>query len=137
MLTFTPLWLGLVGYSLAGLFSLYAATRTPLFARIASVSGSMWYWGFADYLYDNPPLSTPDCVYLSLGDREGLAKDALLATVEPYTDGVYRYLAERGYDVTYERTEGNHFCEPEARMVKGIRHLLNATPKELGTSPTE
>ncbi len=41
-----PLWRGLAGYSLAGLFAVYAMYRTGLFPRIASMSGSLWFPGF-------------------------------------------------------------------------------------------
>ena len=44
-----PCWRGLGGYSLAGLFALYALYRTPLFARIASVSGSLWCPGLMEF----------------------------------------------------------------------------------------
>ncbi len=40
----------IAGYSLAGLFAVYAALSTRLFARVASVSGSMWYPGFSDWV---------------------------------------------------------------------------------------
>ena len=37
------LWRGLAGYSLAGLFTVYALYKTDLFSRAASMSGSLWY----------------------------------------------------------------------------------------------
>lgn len=37
------------GYSLAGLFSLWAAYQTNLFAGIAAASPSVWFPGFLDY----------------------------------------------------------------------------------------
>ena len=43
-------WRGLFGYSLAGLFSLWATTKTDAFTRCASVSGSLWFDGFTAYL---------------------------------------------------------------------------------------
>ena len=39
------LWRGLAGYSLAGLFTVYALYKTDLFSRAASMSGSLWYPG--------------------------------------------------------------------------------------------
>ena len=54
-----PCWRGLGGYSLAGLFALYALYRTPLFARIASVSGSLWYPGLMDFLAAREPAVPP------------------------------------------------------------------------------
>ena len=40
-----PSWRGIAGYSLAGLFALYAIYRTDLFSRIGSISGSFWFLG--------------------------------------------------------------------------------------------
>ena len=40
----------IAGYSLAGLFALYACTKTDRFTGCASVSGSLWFPGFAEYI---------------------------------------------------------------------------------------
>ena len=37
------------GYSLAGLFSLWASCQTSVFSGIAAVSPSVWYPGFTEY----------------------------------------------------------------------------------------
>ena len=37
-----PCWRGIAGYSLAGLFALYAIYQTDLFSRVGSMSGSLW-----------------------------------------------------------------------------------------------
>ena len=41
-----PEYIALAGYSLGGLFAVYALYRTDLFARAASTSGSFWYPDF-------------------------------------------------------------------------------------------
>lgn len=41
-----PTWRGIAGYSLAGLFSLWALWQTDAFDRAASASGSLWFPGF-------------------------------------------------------------------------------------------
>ena len=56
------------GYSLAGLFALWAAYRTDVFKGVAVASPSMWFPGFADYMNENE-IKT-GAVYLSLGDKE-------------------------------------------------------------------
>ena len=58
----------IAGYSLAGLFSLYACTKTDLFDGCVSCSGSLWYPGFLQYLKEHS-LNT-SVVYLSLGEKE-------------------------------------------------------------------
>ena len=39
-----PCWRGIAGYSLAGLFALYAIYQTDLFSRVGSISGSLVSW---------------------------------------------------------------------------------------------
>ena len=43
-----PRWRGVAGYSLAGLFSLYAIYRTDLFSRVGSMSGSLGFPGIKE-----------------------------------------------------------------------------------------
>ena len=50
----SPAWRGIFGYSLAGLFSLWTMTKTDAFQRCASMSGSLWFDGFTDYLSTHP-----------------------------------------------------------------------------------
>ena len=50
-----PSFSALAGYSLAGLFTAWAATQCSLFERIASVSGSLWYPDFVKYVAANRP----------------------------------------------------------------------------------
>ena len=38
-------FIGIAGYSLAGLFALYALYKTDAFTRVASMSGSLWFPG--------------------------------------------------------------------------------------------
>ena len=45
----TPLWKGIAGYSLAGLFAVYAIYQTDVFSRAASMSGSLWFPGIKEY----------------------------------------------------------------------------------------
>lgn len=63
-------WRGLAGYSLAGLFAVYAMYHTGLFSRIASMSGSLWFPGFKEYVSLHEIKGKPEHLYLSLGDKE-------------------------------------------------------------------
>ena len=56
------------GYSLAGLFALWAATQSSAFCGIAAASPSVWFPGWNGYEAAHPVQTS--CVYLSLGDRE-------------------------------------------------------------------
>ena len=75
-----PEFRGIAGYSLAGLFALWAVYQTDLFDRAASISGSLWFDGFLDFMRANTPKAK--LIYLSLGDREKEIKNPRLAAVE-------------------------------------------------------
>ena len=60
------------GYSLAGLFSLWASYQTDRFAGIAAASPSVWFPGFLPYMKEHENQSR--AVYLSLGDKEEKTK---------------------------------------------------------------
>ena len=61
------------GYSLAGLFALWAAYQTDVFKGVAAASPSIWFPGFTDYMRKNSIRA--DSVYLSLGDKEPKARN--------------------------------------------------------------
>ncbi len=65
-----PAWRGIAGYSLAGLFALYAICQTDVFSRVGCMSGSLWFPGFKEYVFSHEPKRWADCIYFSLGDRE-------------------------------------------------------------------
>ena len=60
---------GILGYSLGGLFALWAQRQGEVFRLAGSLSGSLWYPGWLGYMEQHPPRPGA-CVYLSLGDRE-------------------------------------------------------------------
>ena len=72
-----PIILG--GYSLGGLFSLWAATVTARFTAIAAASPSLWIRGWEKYSIDHPTKTS--VVYLSLGDREEHVRNRSIAKV--------------------------------------------------------
>ena len=59
LLPASPAWRGLAGYSLAGLFAIWALYQTDIFSRAASMSGSLWYPGLLDYLSARTPPRRP------------------------------------------------------------------------------
>ncbi|WP_158564652.1 alpha/beta hydrolase-fold protein [Coprococcus sp. OM06-25] len=73
-----PLYI--MGYSLAGLFALWAMYQTDIFAGCATCSGSMWYPGFVEYVNSQPTLANKH-IYISLGGKESRTSDRLMATV--------------------------------------------------------
>ena len=67
------------GYSLGGLFSLYAAVNTNLFGTALSCSSSLWFPDFLDYLKEHPFKAAHPKLYMSVGDQEGTTATNLTA----------------------------------------------------------
>ena len=127
-LTTKPKAVLLAGYSLAGLFALYAAVNSNLFQAVASCSGSLWYPGFSKYIKEQDPAVFPKYIYFSLGDREARTKNEILRTVEENTREISAYLSEHGINTIFELNKGNHFQQGELRTAKGIKWILEAIP---------
>ena len=119
-----PTYYALAGYSLAGLFALYAGYRSSLLSRIASVSGSLWYPDFVSFAKEKKMLRTPEKLYFSLGTEEAKTKHAVLSTIERKTRELVEHYQSSGYCVKFEQNPGNHFCEVEQRIEKGIRWIM-------------
>ena len=119
------LWPAIAGYSLAGLFAAWAAYASDAFAGVASVSGSLWYPGFAAFAQTHAPRDAVRAAYLSLGDREGRTRNELMRAVDQDTRDVVRALVARGVTTTFEATSGGHFTNPARRCARGIRWLLD------------
>ena len=111
----TPLCLG--GYSLAGLFALWAATRTGIFSSVAAASPSVWFPAWLDYVRSCPIRARR--VYLSLGDREERAKNPVMAAVGERIREQYALL-QTDHCVTLEWNPGNHFRDSELRTARAF-----------------
>ena len=119
-----PEYSAIAGYSLAGLFSVYAAWTSGCFRRGVSASGSMWFDDFVDYLKKNPSAQPPERFYFSLGDKEKNTKNQRMAVVEERTREAEALMGEPGTETIFELNEGGHFSEPEHRTARGIRWML-------------
>jgi len=119
-----PSHISITGYSLAGLFALYAMYRTDVFARAASMSGSLWFPDFRDFACCNQMKAHPDKLYFSLGDREARTRNPLMRTVQDNTEFLVSHFKEMGIDVTWELNPGNHFRDADIRSAKGIAAII-------------
>lgn len=119
-----PCLRAIAGYSLAGLFALWACCKTDLFSRAASVSGSLWFPGFAEYLDENLPQGALDVAYLSLGKKEHKTPNRMMREVLADTKRCEQTLQDRGAKTLFEHNPGNHFSEPALRSAKGIAWML-------------
>ena len=112
------------GYSLAGLFALWAAYQTDTFRGVAAASPSMWFPGFTDYMKDHKIMC--DHVYLSLGDKEEKARNPIMATVGTRIREAYALLQNKSVNCILEWNEGNHFKDADIRTAKAFSWLLSS-----------
>lgn len=110
------------GVSLSGLFGIWASCKKDIFEGVASVSGSLWYDGFAEWISENRPY--PEKFYLSIGEKEKEAKNPRLASIDEVTKHFYGLLNTVGKDVCFEYNEGNHFGPLIDRVEKAITYIL-------------
>lgn len=114
-----PLYI--MGYSLAGLFALWAMYQTDIFAGCATCSGSMWYPGFTEYVNSQPTLANKR-IYISLGGKESRTSDRLMSTVADRTKEICDLL-KKDNDVIYEINPGGHFADSGKRLAKAVKWI--------------
>ena len=115
------------GYSLAGLFALWAGYQTDAFSGIAAASPSIWFPGFTEYMKENELHA--HAVYLSLGDREERTRNPVMARVGDAIREAYAHLQETGVDCVLEWNKGNHFKEPDLRTARAFAWVMKEDKK--------
>ena len=153
-LTDPPTYRVLVGYSLAGLFSLwtgvsqqvacgcqpgtattpqlsgpgapYVDASVATFQRIGAVSGSFWFPGLLDYVDQqlNGGVVGLTHAYLSLGDREARTPNPQIMHVRENAELLASRLESAGITSIFELNRGNHFQNVEGRMQKALDWLV-------------
>ena len=108
------------GYSLAGLFSLWAGYRTDVFKGVAGVSPSVWFPSWDGFIKSNEMKA--ERTYLSLGDKEEKTRNKVMATVGGRIKTQYEALDN---DCILEWNSGNHFVDSDKRTAKGFAWLIN------------
>ncbi len=112
------------GYSLAGLFALWAAFETDLFAGVAAASPSVWFPGFTDYVKEKEIRA--ESVYLSLGDKEAKTRNTVISKVADNIRTIHEILGQRGIDCTLEWNPGNHFKDSDVRTAKAFAKVISS-----------
>ena len=120
-----PCWRGIAGYSLAGLFALYAVYQTDRFSRMGSISGSLWFPGMKEYIFSHEPKRWPDYMYFSLGDKESKTRNPVLRSVRQSTEEIYAFYQRKGIDTVFQLNPGNHYNHAVERTVAGLSWLLS------------
>ena len=120
-----PRWRGIAGYSLAGLFALYAIYQTDLFSRVGSMSGSLWFPSMKEYIFSHEPKRLPDYMYFSLGDKESKTRNPILRSVRQNTEEIQAFFQDKGIDTVFQLNPGNHYNHAVERTATGLCWLLS------------
>jgi predicted alpha/beta superfamily hydrolase len=113
----------ILGVSLSGLFAIWASLSMPLFRTVGSVSGSLWYDGFLEWMREHTDTVTKR-YYFSLGNKEKDGKNKRLASVEEATLEAVDLLKSVSKEVIFEYNEGNHFGPLIERIEKAIINIM-------------
>lgn len=110
------------GYSLGGLFSLYAVVNTDLFRTVLSCSSSLWYPGFLDYLKEHPFKAVHPKLYMSVGDQEGMTSTNLTADQTLNTLALKEWIEPKfqAGDFQFTLEEGNHGNDIPGRACRAV-----------------
>ena len=121
---FGPLPLILGGYSLGGLFALWASMQTDTFQAVAAASPSVWIHGWLPFARKHVPLA--EDIYLSLGGREEQVKNQAIARVGDNLRAHYALLQEQvgPEHCTLVWEQGNHFTDNEGRLARAFAWCL-------------
>ena len=110
------------GYSLGGLFALYALAREPRFAACACLSGSVWYEGWVDWLRANAPDCAGRHAFFSVGKKEKRA-GLPFRHVEEDLAACAEILRAHGCRVDVALGPGNHMQHVTERLAAGLAAL--------------
>ena len=110
------------GYSLGGLFSLYAAVNNDLFGTVLSCSSSLWYPDFLDYLKEHPFKAAHSKLYMSVGDQEGTTATNLTAAQTSNTIALKDFYEPKfqAGDFKFTLEEGNHGNDIPGRVERAV-----------------
>lgn len=111
------------GYSLGGLFALYALTHARDFCACACLSGSVWYEGWVDHLRALEGDLAGCFAFLSVGTKEKHGPRPIMRTVQRNMEACADILRARGCEVTYRTGPGNHMSHIPERYAAGIDAL--------------
>ena len=113
------------GYSLGGLFALWASCQSARFRAVAAASPSVWIHNWLPFAKKNVPLA--EAVYLSLGDREEHVKNQAIARVgdnlRAYYELLQQQLAPDRCTLVWE--DGGHFNENAGRLARAFAWCMS------------
>jgi len=112
------------GYSLAGLFSLWACYNTDVFSGCAAASPSVWFPGWDSFITEREIRA--DHVYLSLGEKESKTRNQVMRTVSDRIELQFEKMkSQMGENVLLEWNPGNHFQDFIERKSKAYNWVAS------------
>ena len=120
-----PIYKTLTGYSMAGLFAVYTLFKTNEFLKVGSVSGSLWFPLFIEFVKNNEVLQGISTFYMSLGDKEKKTSNKIMSQVETNSLIIFERIKPQFNNSKFEFNPGNHFKDEDLRIAKCIAYLLN------------
>ena len=121
-----PAWRACAGYSLAGLFSAYAAFASDKFQKIACVSASFWFDGFDAFVAAHSPQRGLAHVYASLGEAEMNPENPRGALCGKTARNFIAKCRSAGASAVFEQNPGGHMQDEIARISKALLKLVNS-----------
>ncbi|MBV7273452.1 alpha/beta hydrolase [Clostridium sp. PL3] len=118
----------LVGYSLSGITALYSLYLFGTFGKVGSLSGSLWYDRWIEFISSNSPINTDAKIYLSLGKSEERSRNQRIAKVGNCTQKTFDILSKQlvsTENIILEWNNGGHFTEISQRFSKALLWLMN------------
>ena len=109
------------GYSLAGLFALWAATQTNALYGVAAASPSVWFPGWAEYEAAHPIQAQR--VYLSLVTARNIPKTSRWRQWAT-TSALHTALTRRDTDSALEWNTGGHFKDVDLRTARAFAWVM-------------
>ena len=115
-----------MGYSLAGLFSLWAFYESGRFDGFVCCSGSLWLEGFDAYAASRKAPRRAIC-YLSLGGKEEHSPNERMARVGDATRSQFARMQEDTQITacTLKWNSGGHFADAAKRLCMGIEYIID------------
>ncbi|MCB2288192.1 alpha/beta hydrolase [Clostridium sp. CS001] len=118
----------LIGHSLGGLTALYSLYTISAFGMIGSISGSLWYDGWIEFMDSHRISNEFSRVYLSLGKGEEHSRNLRMAKVGNCTREasiILKDQLESKENVILEWNEGGHFSELPNRLKRALLWLMS------------
>ena len=115
-----PLPVIIGGYSLGGLFALWASAQSDSFKAVAAASPSVWIKDWIPFAKKHAPMA--DAVYLSLGAQEEHVKNQAIARVGNCLRAQHSLLQEQigANNCTLFWEPGGHFNDNEGRLARAF-----------------